>query len=105
MSVDEKRIVLADAATANGDYPTTTKILAGGKYTMFCGGTYDGATVTVKATDPVTDDLQALSGGIFNAANPEPAEVTLGENTKISITISAAGASTSLTVTMLPIPR
>lgn len=89
--------IFATNATADGDYPSTAIDWKGGTYTIDVDGTYDGATVTIKATQP-TGTLKALSGAVFDVSNTAAGNITLGRGMKVQATISGAGASTDLTI-------
>ena len=102
---DDAIMVLATNETTNGNYPSDGLELAGGYYTCFVEGTYNGGTVRIEAAVGKSSNFITLSGATFDAANVSPGTITIGRFCKARAVVSGAGGSTDLTVTLVPIPR
>lgn len=99
-------IVFVKNATADDDYPADPGYVVwpSGVYTIDVDGTYDGATVTIKATQP-GGTMKALDGGVFNGSTTAPGNITLGSPMHVAATVSGAGAGTDLTIIAFPMPK
>ncbi len=83
--------------TADGDFDVA--VTAGREYLLTVKGTWDGATITLSAEDPGLDSFVAVADGSWTAN----AEARLVPPGRLRFTVSTAGGSTSVSVTLIPI--
>ena len=90
-------MVLLENQTGNGD--GTKRTYPGGVGTLYIEGTWDGATVEIKAAsqDGGTSELKTLLNGTFTDPY-EPQNFRVGKNSLVRATLSNAGASTDISV-------
>lgn len=93
---------LGQNITTNSNQPTSGVKLEGGQYTLFIDGVYDGADVSVYVARPNSATFSKLTDDKFTESNYEPANITLGADMKIYVTVANVGGSTSLNATLFP---
>ena len=86
--------------TANDVYDV--KANPGFEYLFALKGTFDGATVTLSTRDDTVQDDQLFNTVADGSFTAETEQLFLAPSQILRLTVSAAGASTSIRVLMLP---
>lgn len=95
--------IIFNRATANVASPAFQS-LPGGDYQCCPSGVYNGATMTLRFSDSLGNTLPVDTDFTFTA-DTAPFIFTAGEGGGVGGTISSVGASTDLSLVLLPVPR